>query len=639
MRGVAIILTFVPMYIKVQTRTRIGKDGKKSSCFYPRLYESYRDSDGKTRQHYLLPLDLDDLPSWKDRYAMCHVLNDMVANGPSLDLDDTPVTRKAKSVYGQLAAKGLLGDVAKVEEKNRRELSSALAEDSLKNVRPRQVGAESVCLEALRRLKLGRFLFSKGWSKDKVDLALVQIAARAIYPCSEHKTVSCLRENSALCEFFDIDPDSITKDKLYRSALDLYALHDSMEDYLHGRVCNMFGLDDTVYLFDLTNAYMESTRCTELRRFGRSKEKRSDCPIVVLGAVVDKDGFLVRTKVFSGNTADCATMQDIMALLAPPSSDGKKKIVVMDAGISIESNLEWLRQNGYDYITVRRGGSTAPYKVKGERTVTVEDVRLQPIEIQFAEIENVDDTLLLVDSHAKTLKERSMHDKAASRFEDGLRAIMKGIRSKGGTKRRDRVNERLGRLKERCPSVQADYDISFTYDGKDTATGMAWTRNPEKSVLRSGSEGKYLVQTSLKGCDEKQIWEYYNVIRRVEAVFETLKTDLDVRPVYHQNDVAVKAHFNLAILAYWIVSTTQYQLRQKGSRVSWREVRRIASTQHVVSTVAKRMDGQLVEVRQCTEPEATLLELYKKLDMASPPLKRKRKICVVHFTKFKKNDT
>lgn len=627
------------MYIKVQTRMRVGEDGKKHACFYPRLYESYRDGDGKVRQRYLLPLDLSDLPSWKDRYAMCHVLNDLVANGPSLNLDDTPVTHKAWEVYGQLAAKGLLGDAAKMEEMKRRERSSVLVGDSLKNVMPRQVGAEAVCLEALRRLKLGVFLRSKGWDKERVNLALIQIAARAIYPCSEHRTVSYLRENSALCEFFGVDPKRVTKDWIYKSALDLCSLHDSMEDYLHGRVCNMFGLDDTVYLFDLTNAYMESTRLSKLRQFGRSKEKRSDCPVVVLGAVVNKDGFLVRTMVFSGNTADCATMQDMMGSLNPPSSEGKKKIVVMDAGISIESNLEWLRQNGYDYITVRRGGSTDRYKVLGDRTVTVEDVRRQSIEIRFAEIEDVDDTLLLVDSHAKTLKERSMHDKAASRFEDGLRAIKKGIDTKGGTKRRDRVNERLGRLKERCPSVQGDYDISFTYDNKDTATGMTWVRNPEKSSLRSNSEGKYLVQTSLKGCDEKQIWEYYNVIRRVEAVFETLKTDLDVRPVYHQNDEAVKAHFNLAVLAYWVVSTTQYQLRQKGSRISWRELMRIASTQVVVSTIAKRVDGQQVEIRQCTEPEARLLELYKNLGMESPPLKRKRKICVVHFPEVKKNNS
>ena len=95
LRSLGISPTFAPMYIKVQTRMRVGEDGKKHACFYPRLYESYRDGDGKVRQRYLLPLDLSDLPSWKDRYAMCHVLNDLVANGPSLNLDDTPVTHKA----------------------------------------------------------------------------------------------------------------------------------------------------------------------------------------------------------------------------------------------------------------------------------------------------------------------------------------------------------------------------------------------------------------------------------------------------------------------------------------------------------------------------------------------------------------
>ena len=627
------------MYIKVQTRTKIGTDGKKHSFVYPRLYESYRDSDGKIRQHYLIPLDLDDLPSWKDHYAMCHVLNDMVANGPSLPLNDTPVICKAREVYGQLAEKGLLGDAGKIEEKNRRQQAAALVEESLKNVRPRQAGAEFVCLDALKRLKLRDYLSSQGWDKDKINLAMIQIAARAIYPYSEHKTVKYLRENSALCEFFGVEPKQITKDRLYRSALDLYSLHEGMEDYLHHRVCSMFDLEDTVYLFDLTNAYMESTKLSGLRKFGRSKEKRSDCPIVVLGAVVNKDGFLVRTMIFSGNTADCATMQDMMRSLDPPSSKGKKKIVVMDAGISVGENLKWLRENGYDYITVRRGGSTDNYKIVGDHTVTVEDVRHQRIEIQFAEIENVNDTLLLVDSHAKTLKEKSMHGKASNRFEEGLKAIQKGIITKGGTKKRDKVNERLGRLKERCSSVQKDYEITFAYDDKNTVTGMTWTRNPEKSSLRSNSEGKYLVQTSLKGYSEKQIWEFYNVIRRVETVFETLKTDLDIRPVYHQTDEAIKAHFNLAVLAYWIVSTTQYQLRRKGSRMSWQEVMRIAGTQIVVSTIAKRIDGNQVEVRQCTEPEKQLYDLYKKLDLTSPPLKRRRKICVVHFSELKKNDT
>lgn len=100
----------------------------------------------------------------------------------------------------------------------------------------------------------------------------------------------------------------------------------------------------------------------------------------------------------------------------------------------------------------------------------------------------------------------------------------------------------------------------------------------------------------------------------------------------NQSDEAIKAHFNLAVLAYWVVSATQYQLRRKGCKISWREVKRIADTQVVVSTIAKRIDGNEVEVRQCTEPEQQLSDLYKKLEFTSPSLKRRRKICVVHFS-------
>jgi len=114
--------------------------------------------------------------------------------------------------------------------------------------------------------------------------------------------------------------------------------------------------------------------------------------------------------------------------------------------------------------------------------------------------------------------------------------------------------------------------------------------------------------------------------------------DLDIRPVYHQSDEAIKAHFNLAVLAYWVVSTTQYQLRRKGCKISWRKVKRIADTQVVVSTIAKRIDGNEVEVRLCTEPEQQLSDLYKKLEFTSPTVKMKAKnLCGTFFLKAKKS--
>lgn len=149
------------------------------------------------------------------------------------------------------------------------------------------------------------------------------------------------------------------------------------------------------------------------------------------------------------------------------------------------------------------------------------------------------------------------------------------------------MNERLGRLKERCASVQKEYDVTFTYDDKDTTTDMSWRKKEDVELLHSEANGKYIVQTSLKGHTEKQIWSYYNVIRHVEAVFACLKSDLDIRPVYHQNDESVKAHFHLAILAYWIVNTVQYKLKTQNVSHTWDELRRIMSTQIVIEHPGK----------------------------------------------------
>lgn len=239
--------------------------------------------------------------------------------------------------------------------------------------------------------------------------------------------------------------------------------------------------------------------------------------------------------------------------------------------------------------------------------------------------------MLLVDSHAKSMKEKSMHDKASLRYEEGLKAIKKGILSKSGTKRRDKVNERLGRLKERCASVQRGYKLTSTYDEKNTTIDMSWRKKEDVELLRSEADGNTLYRPLSKDKQKRRFGLTIMLIRHVEAVFASLKSDLDIRPVYHQNDESVRAHFHLTILAYWIVNTVQYKLKTQEVKHTWNELRRIMSTQIVVSTQAKRMDGNEVQVRQCSELEENLAELYKKLGLTSPPLKRKRKICVVHF--------
>ncbi len=217
-----------------------------------------------------------------------------------------------------------------------------------------------------------------------------------------------------------------------------------------------------------------------------------------------------------------------------------------------------------------------------------------------------------------------MHEQAAKRYEEGLEAIRAGITKKGGTKSRDAVNNRLGRLDKQYGAVRKEYEITFTYEGKgkkEKTVAMEWKRKDGTVMEREKSHGKYVLLTSLDEDDEVNVWKFYNVIRTVEETFHVLKTDLDIRPVYHKSDGGIKAHLNLAVLAYWIVSVTKYRLKLKEyPNIRWDEIMRIAQSQVVVTAEMNTEDGGKVSVRQSTEAEEELAKIYSLLEISPNPI-------------------
>jgi transposase len=519
----------------------------------------------------------------------------------------------------------LRAEAERREAERRRDLVT-IRLSSLVQKQARTIGPESVCRSTLSMLKVREFLNSRGWSREQVDLALMQIIARAIYPYSELKTVRYLQGNSALLEMFRLDRRKVTKDALYQSAERLWEVHREMEDFLHERVTNMFHLEEKILLLDITNTYFEGRmEHSGLCFYGRSKEKRDDCKIVVLAAVVNTDGLLVRTMIYEGNRQDVTTVKEVVGTLADQTSPEARKIVVMDAGFYSDANAKWLVENHFDYITVLPSGY-AKFTADSDKVVRHEDCRHQEIRLQMgkAEIEGVKHKALLVDSDAKALKELSMHEQAAKRYEEGLEAIKAGITKKGGTKSRDAVNNRLGRLDKQYGAIRKEYEVTFTYEGKgkkEKAVAMEWKRKDGTVVEREKSHGKYVLLTSLDENDEVNVWKFYNVIRTVEETFHVLKTDLDIRPVYHKSDGGIKAHLNLAVLAYWIVSVTKYRLKLKEyPNVRWDEIMRIAQSQVVVTAEMNTGDGGKVSVRQSTEAEEELAKIYSLLEICPNPI-------------------
>jgi transposase len=371
-------------------------------------------------------------------------------------------------------------------------------------------------------------------------------------------------------------------------------------------------------------------RNSKIARHGRSKEKRSDCPLIVLALVVNVEGFIKYSAVYEGNMSDCKTLLDMINTLSASvgnrTEGSQKPIVVIDAGIASEENLKSIVDNNFDYICVSRT-SLKNYTVKeGTSSVTVFDNRNRPIELIQVETCDATDSeyYLKVTSPTKTLKETSMYMQFFTRYEAGLSLIAKGITTKGGIKKYDRVNIRIGRLAQKYPSVNNLYNIHIEKNTDDICTSMTWEKKTQAVSDKENTYGVYFLRTSIAKPKEKLVWSVYNCIREIESTNRSLKTDLDLRPIYHKTDEASQAHLHLGLMAYWVVNTVRHQLKSQNITSDWRELVRIMNTQKCVTTTMKSDKGNLISVRCCSNPEPKAALIYQSLKMVYAPFIRKK---------------
>lgn len=597
-----------------------------------KLCEGYR-KNGTICHHIIVSLGrLEELPNAEDKKKLAIRIEELIRGGgnslSTVEFEPN-IEASARRFYKEIIIK------KSYDVKNKKEDWETVNLKTLKNKDAREIGAEWLCKQAYEQLGISDFLRQQAWSEEIISLATTHIISRAVYPASELKTVSFIKENSAISEITGLDKDILTKDLLYSISHKLYSVKDKLENYLSNITNELFDLEDKIILFDLTNTYYEgSMRRSKKAKYGRSKEKRNDAKLVVLAAVINREGFLKYTSVFEGNMADCKTLQSIVdALSSKTSFTGRKPIIVIDAGIATEDNLIMLREKEYDYICVSRSGMKEYYADIESKPIEIKDKRKQPIELLKVKVDDDNDNYLWVKSHAKAKKEKSMNGKLSQRFAEGIENINYGITNKGGTKKLEKVYERLGRLKQKYPSIHKYYEIIVTDNGQGTATGISIKRKPSEDAMHES--GVYLLRTSMNLQDEQTFWTIYNIIREIEYTFRTLKTDLDLRPIYHKTDAASMAHLHLGLLAYWLVATIRYQLKQKGYNHDWREIVRTMNTQKCVTTSVDNIRDEVISIRKCTEPSENVKQIYNLLNYKYVPFVRKKS--VVPPADFSKN--
>ncbi|WLE96775.1 MAG: IS1634 family transposase [Candidatus Electrothrix communis] len=500
--------------------------------------------------------------------------------------------------------------------------------DSLETSRPRSVSVEHVAYETVKEMGLEQKLTELGLTRPQRYAAIGTIVGRMVHPGSELATHDWLQNKSGLGELIGSDFEEMNLYKFYQASDLLLKNKDEIESYLYKKEKSVFQFKETITLYDLTNTYLEgSGKYNKLAALGKSKEKRTDCPLVTLGLVLDASGFPKRSEIFSGNVGEASTLEQMITELHEKCLNPQKKpTIVMDAGIATEKNITWLKENGYKYIVVSRKRKrefceqeAIVVKRTGENTVKAQ----RKINEETGEIE------LYCHSTLREKKEQAMQDCSSTRFEEELKKLHSGLHKKYCTKKYEKVVEKLGRLKQQYSRSAQHYQVDVDKDEKTgNASQVTWKRK-DKQNTQATHPGVYCLRTNHTQLDESALWHTYTMLTELEAVFRCLKSELGLRPIHHQITSRVSGHLFITLLAYHLVHSIRYRLKQHNIHSSWDGLRRQLDGQVLTTTSMKCEDGEMLHIRKSTAPEPRQQIIYDALEMPYYPggtVRKKMKI-------------
>lgn len=579
--------------------------------------------DGKSKQYIILYLGSEkELADKTIKMQVLALLKSKIQKLPTLDIQKLKTSPTAEKLADKYYQKYLI----KYEDNEYENVTSIppSARDAefhnvdIKTLQVEDVktfGAEHLCKQVMDKLNLRTGLKNLGFKDTTADRALIAIIARAIFTASEHKTAQYLNTSSALYHCFNYKK-TLDHKQLYDIADKLFAKKKELDIFLNKQINQLFDLEDKMVIFDISNTYFEtSKKASELAKYGRSKEKRYDCPLVVFAASINSAGFITYSKIYKGNSVDSALLSDMLIdLEANNAEKGKDKTVVIDAGIATDDNLELINSKGYKYVCVaRKKLKKHPIDEKTEFVKMETDRGRQSVKLkvikQDQDSENKqNDIWMYVSSPLKLAKENAISEKIENRLIEQLENIQQSLSKKGGTKKIPKVWERIGRAKEKNKKVAHLFEIKV--EEKDgIAIAMSWSKKQPKSNDKSKNHGVYFIRTNYDIVEEKQLWDIYNTIRDVEATFRCLKTDLGIRPVHHQKDDRIKSHIYLTILAYQLVNTIRRLLKNKNINHDWKNILRIMNTQ-TLQTVVMPTDKKKIHLCTPSKPIDQAKEIY-----------------------------
>ena len=491
--------------------------------------------------------------------------------------------------------------------------------DKVRLERSRRFGDCFLGLELWKRLELDRF-----WEPlldrpdDPADVPWSRVAAllainRLCAPGSELAMEERWYPATALDDLLGIEDGKINDTRLYRCLDRLLPHKTKLERHLTARYGELFQAEFDVLLYDLTSSYVEGAAEKDpMMQRGYSRDHRPDSKQVVIALIVNVEGFPLSYETFDGNRADVTTVEAVLRMVERKYGKARR-VWVFDRGIVSEENLAALRKRAGQYLV----GTPRSKLRQFEKPLLEggwEQVRPE-VEVKLVATPQGEETYILCRSTARQAKEQAIHRRFSARMEKALTALEKRV-AEGQLKNRHKIERSLGRIQARHPQVADLYEMKVVETGGTLR--LEWQAIPGRRSWQRAREGAYLLRTNLAWGEPAPFWKSYIQLTEAEAAFRALKSELAIRPIFHQLERRAKAHILVAFLGYALWVTLKHLLIRKSSRLS--PAQALASLGTLVSAdiVLPTTDDREIRLRRITTPTVEQKQLLAQLGITLP---------------------
>jgi transposase len=482
----------------------------------------------------------------------------------------------------------------------------------------REAGPVHVGHQLWRQLGLDAILRRAGLSPRACTLTEVMTLNRLVCPRSEHAMPDWIRR-TALGDILQEDFSELQDEALYRNLDRLHPNREGIERELAEREKTLFDLDDTVYLYDLTSTYFEGrAKANAQAKRAYSRDKRPDCKQLVVGLVLDREGFPKAHEVFDGDTQDRQSLEGMLEALEKRTGKRSGTTVIVDRGMAYDENLEQIQKRGQHYLVAGLQGERNQWLDELENDEGWEEIVRTPsprnpfqkkTRVEIKRQQKGEVVYILCRSEGREEKDRAIREKQEAKLLGDLSKLQPRV-SRGQLKQEKKIQRAIGRLQERYPRVARYYDIDYDPAQKN----LAWEELAEKKALAQKLDGSYVLKTDRQDLTADEIWRTYLLLTRVEDAFRDLKSPLMERPIFHHLKNRAQTHIFLCVLAYHLLAAIEHRFLQAGVHTSWWTLCQQLSTHQVVTVVlTEAAPGRVLKIRKATTPELLHREIYATL--------------------------